>query len=106
MEGGASVPFTRRGTSGAPEDVKQLQQLLSALSTVDVSQSLASPRDEICDELSLPCDPGRRYRSYTGWCNNIKHPHQGKSLRAFNRLLQPHYHDGVGAPRQVRQTRG
>ncbi|XP_034244219.1 uncharacterized protein LOC117646942 [Thrips palmi] len=104
VEGGASVPFTRRGSSGAPEDVQQLQQLLSALSTVDVSQSLAWPRDESCDELSLPCDPSRRYRSYTGWCNNMRHPHQGKSLRAFNRLLAPHYADGVGAPRQKSVT--
>ncbi|XP_026292684.2 uncharacterized protein LOC113217054 [Frankliniella occidentalis] len=101
VEGGASVPFTRRGSSGAPEDVRQLQQLLSALSAVDVSQSLAAPREEGCDDFSLPCDPGRRYRSFTGWCNNLRHPHQGKSLRAFNRLLPPQYGDGVGAPRQL-----
>lgn len=36
----------------------------------------------------------------------MKHPHQGKSLRAFNRLLPPVYQDGVGAPRQKSVTGG
>jgi len=90
-EGGSGVPFGRRQS---PADVLRLQQLLSALSTVDISQSLAAPRDERCDELNLPCDHSRKYRSYTGWCNNLRRPHQGKSLRAFNRLLPPAYQDG------------
>lgn len=40
------------------------------------------------------CDPNYPYRSYTGYCNNLRKPNYGKSLTTFTRLLAPAYEDG------------
>lgn len=75
----------------APRD---LRELMAVLPNVDLTDTLEIPRVFRCDEQTLPCDHTRRYRSTTGWCNNLRHPEWGKSLRAFVRLLPPAYHDG------------
>jgi hypothetical protein len=75
----------------APRD---LRELMAVLPNVDLTDTLEIPRVFRCDEQTLPCDHTSRYRSTTGWCNNLRHPEWGKSLRAFVRLLPPAYHDG------------
>lgn len=75
----------------APRD---LRELMTVLPNVDLTDTLEIPRVFRCDEQTLPCDHTSRYRSTTGWCNNLRHPEWGKSLRAFVRLLPPAYHDG------------
>lgn len=75
----------------APRD---LRELMAVLPNVDLSDTLEIPRVFQCDEQTLPCDHTSRYRSTTGWCNNLRRPELGKSLRAFARLLPPAYHDG------------
>ncbi len=52
-----------------------------------------------CDEQTLPCDHTTKYRTLTGWCNNLNFPEYGKSIRAFTRLLAPAYDDGLMSPR-------
>jgi len=61
--------------------------LLEALQTVDLSDVLEVPRSVPCDEVVQPCDHTSIFRSITGWCNNLRSPGRGKSLRAFSRLL-------------------
>jgi hypothetical protein len=75
----------------APRD---LRELMAVLPNVDLTDTLEIPRVFRCDEQTLPCDHTSRYRSTTGWCNNLRHPEWGKSLRAFVRLLPPAYNDG------------
>lgn len=72
---------------------------MEVLPDVDLTDILEVPRVFSCDEQTLPCDHTSKYRSITGWCNNLKTPGRGKSLRAFARLLPPKYGDGIGSPR-------
>lgn len=37
----------------------------------------------------------KRFRTMTGWCNNLREPSFGKSLRPFGRLAPARYADGV-----------
>ncbi|KAJ8944427.1 hypothetical protein NQ318_002123 [Aromia moschata] len=53
---------------------------------------------------SGPCDPNYPFRSYTGYCNNLKHPYWGNSLTTFTRLLPSVYDDGISKPRIVGVT--
>lgn len=75
----------------APRDLRELMALLP---NIDLGDTLEIPRVFQCDEQTLPCDHTSRYQSITGWCNNLRHPEWGKSLRAFVRLLPPAYNDG------------
>lgn len=75
----------------APRD---LRELMAVLPNIDLGDTLEIPRVFRCDEQTLPCDHTSRYQSVTGWCNNLRHPEWGKSLRAFVRLLPPAYNDG------------
>ena len=75
----------------APRD---LRELMAVLPNIDLGDTLEIPRVFRCDEQTLPCDHTSRYQSITGWCNNLRHPEWGKSLRAFVRLLPPAYNDG------------
>nr|CAD7448788.1 unnamed protein product [Timema bartmani] len=81
-----------------------LRELVAVLPNIDLSDTVEIPRVFRCDEQTLPCDHTSRYRTITGWCNNLRSPELGKSLRAFVRLLPPAYHDGVGSPRAMSVT--
>ncbi len=58
--------------------------------------STAAPVDETCprEERALPCDHTRKYRSFNGWCNNLKRPQYGKSNTPLLRFLSAKYDDG------------
>lgn len=49
--------------------------------------------------LSTPKCEVERYRSVSGVCNNIDHPHWGAAMNAHHRFLAPDYADGISAPR-------
>ena len=79
--------------------IGNLQELMDVLSNIDVSDVMEIPKVFQCDEQTLPCDHTTKYRTLTGWCNNLLFPEYGKSIRAFTRLLAPAYDDGLMSPR-------
>lgn len=52
-----------------------------------------------CEDLTAPCDSTSPYRTFTGYCNNLRNPSLGQSLTVFARLLPSVYEDGVSRPR-------
>jgi len=80
-------------------DPNDLQDLMDVLPNIDVTDVMDIPRVFQCDEQTLPCDHTTKYRTMTGWCNNLDNPSYGKSVRAFTRLLAPAYDDGLMSPR-------
>ena len=51
------------------------------------------------DDSSNPCDPGYKYRTSSGRCNNLHHPESGAMGQPQPRLMPSHYDDGISAPR-------
>lgn len=52
-----------------------------------------------CEDLTAPCDTSTPFRTFTGYCNNLRNPTLGQSLTTFARLLPSVYEDGVSRPR-------
>lgn len=52
-----------------------------------------------CEDLTAPCDTTTPFRTFTGYCNNLRNPALGQSLTVFARLLPSAYEDGVSRPR-------
>ena len=67
---------------------------MDVLPNIDVSDIMEIPNIFECDDQTLPCDHTSRFRTATGWCNNLNIPNYGKSFRAQARLLRPSYEDG------------
>lgn len=42
----------------------------------------------------MKCDPGAKYRTTEGYCNNLKTPAWGRCNTAYRRLLKADYDDG------------
>ncbi|XP_071043918.1 uncharacterized protein [Parasteatoda tepidariorum] len=79
--------------------LNSVQELMSALPNVDVTDMLDIPKVFDCDDQTLPCDHTTKFRTITGWCNNLNNPELGKSMRIFSRLLPPVYGDDMSSPR-------
>ncbi|XP_035230877.1 uncharacterized protein LOC118202791, partial [Stegodyphus dumicola] len=71
-------------------------QVLHALPTVDV-RGTALEKD--CPlTVDFPCRP-KKYRAYSGYCNNVQNPRWGNANTAYVRYLSPEYTDNVALPR-------
>lgn len=81
-----------------------LNDLMDVLPNIDVSDIMEIPNIFECDDQTLPCDHTTRFRTATGWCNNLNFPNFGKSFRAQARLLRPSYEDGLSKPRTLSVT--
>ncbi|XKL69519.1 hypothetical protein PGB90_007288 [Kerria lacca] len=78
-----------------------LQDLDIATNLPDISREL----DGNCPLEIAACDPKYPYRSFTGYCNNLRKPNFGKSLTTFSRILSSVYENGISTPRQFSVTR-
>ncbi|KAK4325864.1 hypothetical protein Pmani_003568 [Petrolisthes manimaculis] len=50
-----------------------------------------NPSPPSCREVPVPCNSSARYRSLSGRCNNLQHPHLGTSGQPMPRILPPVY---------------
>lgn len=75
--------------------------LTDGLQDVDLTGLIPAPRPvepecqgrdgpDICDELSP-------FRTHSGYCNNLRNPHLGKSLATFSRLMPAIYENGMNS---------
>lgn len=81
----------------------ELSELMAALPKVDltglIDNKALEPAKE-CTEDVTPCDHTYPFRLTSGWCNNLKNPEFGTSMRVFDRFLEPRYEDAVSMPRR------
>ncbi|XP_071514131.1 uncharacterized protein [Panulirus ornatus] len=105
----ASVRFVNNYFSGQLKDTESgspnnVVDLMEVLPNIDVSDIMEIPSVFECDDQTLPCDHTSKFRTATGWCNNLNFPAFGKSFRANTRLLRPAYEDGLTKPRSMSVT--
>ncbi|KAG9509281.1 Chorion peroxidase, partial [Fragariocoptes setiger] len=76
-------------------------EILNGLPLIDVRKTSLWP---VCPLLVRPIDCGpvvrQRYRTFTGHCNNVRHPAWGAALTPYARYLPPVHPDGIWAPRK------
>lgn len=66
------------------------EQVAYGLPTADVRGTILSSNCPL--EVDFPCQP-RKYRAFSGYCNNVQNPSWGNSNRRFVRFLAPDYAD-------------
>ncbi|MFH4973336.1 hypothetical protein AB6A40_000045 [Gnathostoma spinigerum] len=59
-----------------------------------------TPVGDICPLLSSTTCEAKKYRSHSGFCNNVAHPVWGAAYEPLQRMMKPNYRDGVMTIRQ------
>ncbi|CRK94120.1 CLUMA_CG007643, isoform A [Clunio marinus] len=77
---------------------------VNSLQNIDINSFMSGTISSItlepqCEDLTAACDTTTPFRTFTGYCNNLKNPSLGQSLTVFARLLPSVYEDGVKRPR-------
>lgn len=75
-------------------------ELLNGLPLIDMSKTKfwsICPRLVRSQDIKCELD---RFRSFTGHCNNLKHPTWGAAMTPFARYLPPVHPDGIWVPRK------
>lgn len=67
-------------------------------SRVDDSREISKPNCKD-DNNGDYCDPGEKYRTISGRCNNLQHPEFGARGQPQPRLMPSQYDDGISKPR-------
>ena len=91
-------------TTVTVENIPSSPRFTARVQPVDSTQVVTLGKCFPSEELK-PCIPEEKYRSYSGWCNNINNPEWGQSNSPHRRFLPSEYDDGVSAPRQ-KSSRG
>ncbi|VIO94957.1 Uncharacterized protein BM_BM8113 [Brugia malayi] len=89
---------------GEVNDINEMQNLLQQ---IDVSSFISRIEPflgrggsvEKCLPRNLPCDDVTRYRTMSGWCNNLQNPRFANAFGPLIHLLPPAYDDGIDMPR-------
>ena len=81
------------------KDIGNLQELMDVLPNIDVSDVMEIPKVFRCDEQTLPCDHTTKYRTLTGWCNNLNFPEYGKSIVFFLKKIYSYIHPRTSSTR-------
>ena len=85
------------GFNGQDDFTNSLQNIdINSFVSGTISPVTLEPQ---CEDLTAPCDTTSPFRTFTGYCNNLRNPALGQSLTTFARLLPPVYEDGVSRPR-------
>lgn len=85
------------GFNGQDDFTNSLQNIdINSFVSGTISPVTLEPQ---CEDLTAPCDQSTPFRTFTGYCNNLRNPALGQSLTTFARLLPSAYEDGVSKPR-------
>lgn len=56
-----------------------------------------------CPIETNPCDELNPYRTFSGYCNNLKNPNFGKAMTTFQRLMPAVYENGNKSHKYVKK---
>lgn len=74
-------------------------ELLNGLPLIDMSKTNFWPICPLLVRQNIKCEI-TRFRTFTGHCNNLKHPTWGAAMTPFARYLPPIHPDGIWIPRK------
>jgi len=73
--------------------------IISSPSQNSVDSSIVTEGKCLPAEDKQSCTEFLNYRSYSGWCNNLRYPKRGESNTVHRRFIPSEYDDGISKPR-------
>ena len=106
---GSSSPTAFSFSSSSSSNINGLHSFSSSNSNLDAAvtksdfdlQTNHLLRAGTCfpSEELRTCDAAARYRTFSGWCNNLGRPYWGQANTVLRRLFPATYEDGISKPR-------